>query len=299
MKTIHYFSPWLKSLKKYQSVWAQIKSALTAENEIYDFVPNAADIWVRDFMPFQRHDGEFVIYRYNPDYLQGTDPRYITSCRDAFISISKGYEFASSTCNPTKLIIDGGNMIRCTDKDGVDCVIMTTKVLYENPELSHHEILLKLEDKFKAQVIFIPWDTNEKYGHADSMVRSLSKGRLLINCYADMDPQLGIAIKKALGNRFEIQELMYGNNFREKSWCHLNYLELKRAILVPTANLASDNVAISQLESITGKKCIPISMSKIISEGGAMHCISWSMNTQIFIDTEMNFWHSLLTPQCH
>ena len=57
MRTIHYFSPWLKSLKKYQSVWAQIESALTAENEIYDFVPNAADIWVRDFMPFQRHDG--------------------------------------------------------------------------------------------------------------------------------------------------------------------------------------------------------------------------------------------------
>ncbi len=44
MKTIHYFSPWLKSLKKYQPVWAQIESALTAENEIYDFVPNAADI---------------------------------------------------------------------------------------------------------------------------------------------------------------------------------------------------------------------------------------------------------------
>ena len=38
MRTFHYFSPWLKSLKKYQPVWAQIKSALTAENEIYDFV---------------------------------------------------------------------------------------------------------------------------------------------------------------------------------------------------------------------------------------------------------------------
>ena len=279
MKTIHYFSPWLKSLKKYQPVWAQIESALIAENENYDFVPNAADIWVRDFMPFQRHDGQLVIYRYNPDYLQGNDSRYITNCHEAFLAIGGSDAISSSICNHTNLIIDGGNMIRCTDKEGVDCVVMTTKVLYENPGLSHHEILLELETMLDAEVILIPWDTEEIYGHADGMVRSLGKGRLLMNCYADMDPKLGKALKKALGNRFEIQELTYGNNFREKSWCHLNYLELKKSILVPTANIASDKVALAQLESITGKKCIPISMSGIISEGGAMHCISWSMDT--------------------
>ena len=299
MRTIHYFSPWLKSLKKYQSVWAQIESALTAENEIYDFVPNAADIWVRDFMPFQRHDGEFVVYCYSPDYLQGKGSRYITNCRDAFLAIGGSDALSSSICNHTNLIIDGGNMIRCTDKDGVDCVIMTTKVLYENPGLSHHEILLELDDIFNAEVILIPWDTEEKTGHADGMVRSLGKGRLLMNCYADMDPNLGMAIKKALGNRFDIQELKYGDKYREHSWCHLNYLELRNAILVPTASIASDRVAISQLESIIGKKCIPISMSKIISEGGAMHCISWSMNTRILREAEINFGHPLFAPKYH
>lgn len=299
MRTIHYFSPWLKSLKKYQPIWAQIEAALIAENEIYDFVPNAADIWVRDFMPFQRHDGEFVIYRYNPDYLQGKDSKYITNCRDAFLEIGGGDALSSSICNHSNLIIDGGNMIRCTDKDGVECVIMTTKVLYENPGLSHHEILLELDDIFNAEVILIPWDTEEETGHADGMVRGIGKGRLLMNCYADMDPNLGIAIKKALGNRFEIQGLTYGSKFRNNSWCHLNYLELQNAILVPTASIASDKLAISQLESIIGKKCIPISMSKIISEGGAMHCISWSMNTRIFREGGISFGHPLFAPQCH
>ena len=298
MRTIHYFSPWLKSLKKYQSVWAQIGSALTAENEIYDFVPNAADIWIRDFMPFQRHDGEFMVYRYNPDYLQGKDSRYITNCRDAFLSIGGSDSLSSSICNHTNLIIDGGNMIRCTDKDGVDCVIMTTKVLYENPGLSHHEILLELDDIFNAEVILIPWDTEEKTGHADGMVRSLGKGQLLMNCYADMDSNLGIAIKKALSHRFEIQELKYGDMCREKSWCHLNYLELRNAVLVPTASIASDKVALKLLENIIGKKCIPISMAKIISEGGAMHCISWSMNTRIFMEAGISFGHPLFVPQC-
>ncbi|MBD5401851.1 hypothetical protein HDR58_03480 [bacterium] len=161
----------------------------------------------------------------------------------------------------------------------MDCVIMTTKVLYENPGLSHHEILRQLDDIFHAEVILIPWDTEEKCGHADGMVRSLGKGRVLMNCYADMDPNLGNAIKMALGNRFEIQELKYGDMWRENSWCHLNFLELRNAILVPTASIASDKVALKQLENIISKKCISISMAKIISEGGAMHCISWSMDT--------------------
>lgn len=295
MRTIHYFSSWLKSLKKYQPVWAQIESGLTAENEIYDFIPNAADIWVRDFMPFQRHDGEFVIYRYNPDYLQGQNSRYITNYRDAFLAIGGSNALSSSICNHTNLIIDGGNMIRCTDKDGVDCVIMTTKVLYENPGISHHEILFALDDILNAEVILIPWDTEEKSGHADGMVRSIGKGRLLMNCYSDLDPNLGTAIKKALGNRFEVQELKYDDKFRENSWCHLNYLELRNALLVPTASIASDKVAIEQLENITGKKCIPISMAKIISEGGAMHCISWSMNTRIFREDKITFGHPLFT----
>lgn len=299
MRTIHYFSPWLKSLKKYQSVWEQIESALTAENEIYDFVPNAADIWIRDFMPFQRHDGEFVVYRYNPDYLQGENSKYLTNCRDAFLAIGGSDALSSSICNHTNIIIDGGNMIRCTDKDGVDCVIMTTKVLYENPGLSHHEILLELDDIFNADVLLIPWDTEDKTGHADGMVRSLGKGRILMNCYADIDPNLGMAIRKALGNRFEIQEVTYGSKFRNNSWCHINYLELRNAILVPLASIASDKVAISQLESIMRKKCIPISMSKIISEGGAMHCISWSMDTQIFMEGKIGLGHPLFAPQCH
>ncbi len=298
MRTIHYFSPWLKNLKKYQPIWAQIESALSAENESYDFIPNAADIWVRDFMPFQRHDGEFVVYRYNPDYLQGKNSRYVTNCRDAFLAIGGSDALSSSICNHTNLIIDGGNMIRCTDKDGVDCVIMTTKVLYENPGISHHEILLAIDDIFNAEVILIPWDTEEKTGHADGMVRSLGKGRLLMNCYADMDPNLGMAIKKALDNRFEIQELKYGDKFRENSWCHLNFLELRNAILVPTSSIASDKVAVEQLENIIGKKCIPISMAKIISDGGAMHCISWSMNTRILREEKINFGHPLFAPQC-
>ena len=277
MKTTYYFSQCFRDMTKYRKVWSQIENALQEQNESYDFIANANDIWARDFMPFQRHDGSFVIYSYNPDYLQGEWSKYITNCQDALLGIVGQEVLSFSKCRFTNLVIDGGNMIKCWDKNETPCVIMTTKVLYENPKLSHREILSQLEDALNAEIILIPWDTNEEYGHADGMVRSIEKGRLLINCYTDMDAELGMVLKKALGERFELQELHYGSKLQEDSWCHLNFLELSDAILVPVANLTSDSLALKQIEKVYKKKCIPISMESVILNDGAMHCISWAL----------------------
>lgn len=274
MRTTYYFAKCFKELTKYNKAWSAIEVALQSQNEMYGFIDCARDIWVRDFMPFQRHGSSFVIYNYSPDYLQSKLSKYKTNCKDAFLEVQGN----SSICYETKLVIDGGNIIKCRDKNEEPCIIMTTKVLYENPCLSHHKILSELESVFDAEVILIPWDIAEKFGHADGMVRSIGIGKLLMNCYADMDNKLEKALKKAFGNRFEISELYYGDRFREKSWCHLNYLELHNAILVPVASIASDSLALQQIERIAGKKCIPIPMAPVIPYGGAMHCISWSMN---------------------
>lgn len=298
MRRITFFSPFLKSQAKYKPVWDQIETILENEKELYDFVPNAKDIWVRDFMPFQRHDGEFLIFRYAPDYLQGKNNKYITNCRDAFIASGGSEVLSSPICNHTNLVIDGGNLIKCQDRNGINCILMTTKVLYENPGMSHHEILLESEECLNAEVILIPWDFGEPYGHSDGMVRSIGNGRLLLNCYEDFDPCLGKAIRKSLGDRFEIFELSYGDKLGEKSWCHLNYLELKKVILVPVAGLASDKPALCQIEKLTGKKCLPIRMSKIIADGGAIHCISWTLDTQIIYENKLWFGHQTFRPQC-
>lgn len=293
MRRITYFSSYFKSLAKYKPVWEQIQNVMERENEVYEFISNINDIWVRDFMPFQRADGEFLIYRYNPDYLQRKDSKYVPNCRDAFIEIGGRPVLSTNICHHTNLVIDGGNMIKCKDKNGTDCVIMTIKVLYENPNLTHHEILLELEDNLNAEIILIPWDCNEPYGHVDGMVRSIGEGELLLNCYSKMDRNLGKAVRKSLGNRFEIYELSYGDRFRDNSWCHLNYLELERVVLVPMASIASDSLALEQIEKYIGKKTIPIRMSPIIKEGGAMHCISWSIDAEILFENQIIFEHPM------
>lgn len=299
MRTITYFSPWLKSLSRYKKVWQQIETAMHGLNELYDFVPEAKDLWVRDFMPLQRHDGEFIIYRYSPDYLQGKYSRYITNCRDAFLQIGGRSVLSSGISHNTNLVIDGGNAINCVDRNGVDCVVMTAKVLYENPGLTHHEILIELEDIFEAEVIIVPWDTSEEFGHADGMVRSLGEGRLLLNCYSDMDSSFGAVLKKSLSGRFDLEYLEYGKLFSEKSWCHINYLELRDAVLVPLAGIESDLFAIELIEKFTGKNVIPISMSPVVSDGGAMHCISWTMKTDAILENKIVFGHPMFEPQCH
>lgn len=298
MRRITFFAPALKSMSKYKPVWDQIESILIQEDELYGFVPNANDIWVRDFMPFQRHDGEFLIYRYSPDYLKGRYEKYITNCRDAFLACGGKWILSSDVCNYINLTVDGGNMIKCQDKNGRDCVILTTKILYENPSLSHHEILSELEDCLNAEVILIPWDLEEPYGHSDGMVRSIGKGEILLNCYADFDNKIRKALRKALENRFEIHELRYGNKHRENSWCHINYLELRNVILVPVAGLTSDRLAIEQIEKFIQKRCVPISMSNIVSKGGAMHCISWTMDTCVIVENNLQFCHPFFYSQC-
>ncbi|MDE6427496.1 MAG: hypothetical protein K2K59_00915, partial [Muribaculaceae bacterium] len=79
-----YFAPWLATQKTYAKIWNQIQDALAKVGHEPHFIETANDLWVRDFMPVRRHDGKYVIYNYNPDYLQGKNSCYVTNCKEAF-----------------------------------------------------------------------------------------------------------------------------------------------------------------------------------------------------------------------
>ena len=110
-----FFSPWLKDLKKFSNVWEQITTILRNHNKNFELIPAANDIWVRDFMPIQRHDGKLIVYAYRPDYLEGDKGRYITDCREALTSIKKDDSLAPRGVIETDLVIDGGNALTRTE----------------------------------------------------------------------------------------------------------------------------------------------------------------------------------------
>ncbi len=184
---IHYFSRWARIMPKYAKIMQLIERTIRVENEAVGIIPITNDIWVKDFMPFKSKDGRFVFYRYKPDYLRGNKEKYITDGREAFNSLFGEIRDLSMFFVETNLKIDGGNIISCVDKDGKDCIIMTDKVFKENARWNKDEVICELNRTFMTDIIFIPWDTEEEYGHADGMVRSLGDGRLLVNCYGDID----------------------------------------------------------------------------------------------------------------
>lgn len=115
--------------------WKELNRLLVEAGIDYGLLENTNDKWARDYMPIQVEKDKFVSYVYDPDYLQ-----------EDKASITIWSEITNLPSMPeiiqTKLIIDGGNVIKCSDK-----VIITDKVFLENRRLqySQKEVMEELE----------------------------------------------------------------------------------------------------------------------------------------------------------
>ena len=249
------------------SCWANIKQALEENGIAYGLLPNTKDIWARDYMPAYSN-GHYVSYVYNPDYLQNEkNKKYITD------NVEEVFDLSNDSVTKTKLVIDGGNVIMCGDK-----VIMTDKIFVENSGFSKEDVAAEIERVFSAKLVVIPWDKEEKFGHADGMVRYVSDNHVLINNYKDIDPELRLKILDALSPYFsQISELEYASAQRVNSWAHINYLQVNNLIFVPQLEIPSDKLAIEQISSIfPNSTIIPVEVKGIVKKGGALNCVSWN-----------------------
>lgn len=249
------------------SCWTNIKQALEENGIAYGLLPNTKDIWARDYMPAYSN-GHYVSYVYNPDYLQNDkDKKYITD------NVEEVFDLSNDSVAKTKLVIDGGNVIMCGDK-----IIMTDKIFAENSDFSKEEVVAEIEKVFSAKLVVIPWDKEEKFGHADGMVRYVSDNHVLINNYKDIDPELRLKILDALSPYFsQISELEYGSAQRVNSWAHINYLQVNNLIFVPQLEIPSDKLALEQISSIfPDSTIIPVEVKGIVKKGGALNCVSWN-----------------------
>jgi|GEM_PF-710248 len=249
------------------SCWTNIKQALEENGIAYGLLPNTKDIWARDYMPAYSN-GHYVSYVYNPDYLQNEkDKKYITD------NVEDVFDLSNDSVTKTKLVIDGGNVIMCGDK-----IIMTNKIFVENSGFSKEDVAAEIERVFSAKLVVIPWDKEEKFGHADGMVRYVSDNHVLINNYKDIDPELRLKILDALSPYFsQISELEYGSAQRVNSWAHINYLQVNNLIFVPQLEMPSDKLAIEQISRIfPDSTIIPVEVKGIVKKGGALNCVSWN-----------------------
>ena len=225
-------------------------------------------VWVRDFMPIQIAPDRYLQYRYSPDYLK-KDPDYIPQ----YETISRGLRLK---CKKTDLIIDGGNIVKLPDR-----VIMTDKVVKENPSYTEHDLIQKLENDLECSVCLIPRDPYDIFGHADGMVRPIAPDTVLLNNYVNVDKSLREKLLKALrAHGFHVEELHYDLPRPSKqSWAYLNYLQVKNRIFVPALGLPEDALALKQLRNFFPEyKVIPVpGCQDLVRDGGALNCVSWTV----------------------
>lgn len=249
--------------------------AILDENKIeHRLLQNTKDIWCRDYMPIQANEKRFVFYKYHPDYLDTSFYRRTITDVSAIPHIDS---LRNEETYNLDLILDGGNVVKCRDK-----VIMTEKVFFENKDKSRKAIRQMLEDAFQCDIIFLPWDKHEIFGHSDGIVHYLGDNRVLMTNYADFDANMAKVYIRAMENYVEVIPLTYKVKRKHaRSWAYINYLNVDGLVIVPQLGIPEDEQALQQIsEAMPRCKVIGVPAMEAVRNGGALNCISWNVATR-------------------
>ena len=246
------------------------------ENRIhYAYLSETKDIWCRDFMPIQVGEDRFVFFKYTPNYLQ--DPYYLrlqTDTEKVFHATANHLENMLQHAITIDLVLDGGNVVKCGDT-----VVMTEKVFVENKDKTRVEVERILKDAFQSDILFLPWDRKETFGHSDGIVHYAGDGKILLTNYDDFSPYYYNRFRKALEKHFEVIPLKYeAKRQHARSWAYINFLQIGKLVLVPQLGLEEDEQAVEQIgNALPDCEVVGIPSLEAVRRGGALNCISWNI----------------------
>lgn len=263
---IVYISSWLKD--ECPHFYPHFLEALKENDIPFKIMKRTNDIWARDYMPIQIYDNRFVQYSYNPDYLQEKQED-----RESITDVDAVCQEIGIECVKTDLIIDGGNVVKAGQY-----IIMTEKVYKENPNLTPAEIRNQLRKLFHCDLIMLPWDKNEKYGHADGIVKAIDAHTVLLTNYADYNPQITERFSKILSQYLDVQTLNYTVKSNDYNWAYINFLRVGDVIILPGLNIPEDQQALQQIKKYYPScKVIQIDSLEVVKKDGALNCITWNI----------------------
>ena len=264
-----FISDWLSTEcpKLYQSLTKTLQ-----DNAVdYRILGNTNDIWCRDYMPIQTDEKRFVSYKYYPNYLVDKyQEQYITNFKDV-----ENVDFLRhAEVVPLNLVLDGGNVVKCGNK-----VVMTEKVFVENKEMSRNEVQRLLDEAFQCEIVFLPWDKRERYGHSDGIIHYLGDNRVLMTNYGDFDKSFAQDFLQILEKHFDVKTLKYNvEKADENNWAYINFLQVGSLVLVPQLGIPEDEQALQQIaEAMPLCKVVGVPALEAVRKGGALNCISWNI----------------------
>ncbi len=254
----------------YKNAFEGIKSILDKHHIKYDFLKGTKDIWCRDYMPIQTDKGNFIQFRYKPDYLK--DDLYLQSIPKDVLKANK----LNATYSDINL--DGGNIVRSSNS-----VIITTRIFKENNE-PKEVLLAKLEAILETKVYLIPDITEDMTGHADGHVRFIDDKTLLVNSIAQelkyWQDGFNKMIKDSGFSYIEMPWFSYSDKDHKDTaiGIYVNYLEIGNLIVFPIFEIKGnkDKEALTVIREAFPNHIIePVKINEIANEGGLLNCISW------------------------
>ncbi len=269
-----YFSDLLP--KKCPILNQHIVEVLETNKIRYVYLSETKDIWCRDFMPIQIEEDHFVFYKYTPDYLQTPYYRRIqTNPEKVFQAPQNRLEQVAQNAITIDLVIDGGNVVKCGDT-----IVMTEKVFAENKDKTRTEVERILKDAFRCDILFLPWDRKETFGHSDGIVHYAGDGKILLTNYDDSSLYYFRRFRKALEKHFEVIPLKYAIKRRHaRSWAYINFLQIGKLVLVLQLGLEEDGLALEQIaNALSDFEVIGIPALEAVRRGGGLNCISWNVS---------------------
>ena len=252
-----------------------IAEVLEAHRIPYAYLSETKDIWCRDFMPIQVEEDRFVCYKYTPHYLQDKAGLRLQTNPEAVLQSRQNHlDHVLQNAVTIDLVVDGGNVVKCGDT-----VVMTEKVFVENRDKSRAEVDRILKEAFQCDVLYLPWDHEESYGHSDGIVHYAGDGKILLTNYGDISPYYYNRFRKALEKHFEVIPLCYKTKkIHARSWAYINFLQVGKLVLVPQLGLEEDQQALEQIaKALPDGEVLGIPSLEAVRRGGALNCISWNV----------------------
>lgn len=262
---------------KYPLFYSVFETLLRDCNIPFAFLPGTKDIWAVDYMPIQVAKEAFVQFDYNPDYLRSTE-----RWRKTISDVEKICSALNIPVQKSDIILDGGNVVKAKNK-----AILCDKVFKENPQYQEKALIKKLEKLLHVEeLVFIPTDFYDEFGHADGMVRFLDENTVLINDYSREDLDFQLRFRLSLHNaRLAYIEVPYNPYQNQKdiqaNGTYINFLQTEQSIVVPTFGLIEDEGVIRQFEELFGlQKVCSLESSEIAKDGGVLNCITWNIHIE-------------------
>jgi agmatine deiminase len=263
---------WLSErLQTYQNFFKDISAGLDKHSVAWKLLASTNDIWARDYMPVQVRKDKFVMFRYDPDYLQPKKYRHLRTDQEEVC------KHLGLTLVRSSLVVDGGNVVNSKNK-----VIMCEKVFEENKQLPKEIVIKQLRDLFELEnIVFLPWDKRDYTGHADGMVKFIDEDTVFVNRYPKKETGFGNAIRQRLESaEIRCNELPYNLDSNPKNdgavGIYINYLQMKDIVFMPVFGLPEDEEAYAIL-SRHFPKVVPVASNDIAKEGGVLNCIAWNV----------------------